>query len=138
MIGQPWASLTFSCDRGLHLLSYCVFCFLLNIFHFQSVIHFISVAQSYPTLCDPVDCSMPGFPVHHQLPELAQTYVQVGDAIQPSHPLTSPSPPAFNLSQHQGLFHESVLRIRWLKYWSFCLSISPSNEYSWLISFRID
>ena len=62
-------------------------------------------AQSCPTLCDPIDCSMPGFPVHHQLPELAQTLIhQVGDAIQPSHPLLSPSPPTFNLSQHQGLF----------------------------------
>ena len=66
---------------------------------------FSSVAQSCPTLCDPMDCSMPGFPVHHQLPELNQTHVhQVSDAIQPSHPLSSPSPPDFNLSQHQGLF----------------------------------
>ena len=56
-------------------------------------------------LCDPMDCSTPGLPAHHQLPELAQTHVhQVGDAIQPSHPLLSPSPPAFSLSQHQGLF----------------------------------
>ena len=63
------------------------------------------VTQQCLTLCDPMDCSTPGFPVHHQLPELAQTYVhQVGDAIQLSHPLSSPSPPAFNLSQHQGLF----------------------------------
>ena len=63
------------------------------------------VAQSCPTLCDPMDCSTPGFPVHHQLLELAQTHVyRIGDAIQPSHPLSSPSPPAFNLSQHQGLF----------------------------------
>ena len=63
------------------------------------------VAQSCPTLCDPMDCSMPGFPVHHQLLELAQTLVQpVNDAIPPSHPLSSPSPPALNLSQHQGLF----------------------------------
>ena len=63
------------------------------------------VAQSCPTLCNPMDCSMTGFPGHHQLPELAQTHVcQVGDAIQPSHPLSSPSPPALNLSQHQGLF----------------------------------
>ena len=77
---------------------------------------------------DPMDCSMPGFPVHYQLPELAQTHVhQVGDVIQPSHPL-SPSP-AFNLSQHQDLFQESVLLIRWPKYWSFSFSISPSNEY---------
>ena len=64
-----------------------------------------SVAQSCLTLCDPMDCSMPGFPVHYQLPELAQTHVhQVSDAIQPSHPPSSPSLPAFNLSQHQGLF----------------------------------
>ena len=64
-----------------------------------------SVAQSYLTLCDPMDCSMPGFPVHHQLPELAQTHVhRVGDAIQLSHPLSSPSPPTFNISQQQGLF----------------------------------
>ena len=62
--------------------------------------------QSCPTLCDPMDCSTPGLPVHHQLPELAQTHVdQVNDAIQPPHPLSSPSPPTFNLSQHQGLFH---------------------------------
>ena len=64
-----------------------------------------SVAQSCPTLCDPMDCSTTGLPVHHQLPELAQTHVhQVSGTIQPSHPLSSPSPPAFNLSQHQGLF----------------------------------
>ena len=63
-----------------------------------------SVAQSSPTLCDPMDCSTPGFPVHHQLPELTQTHVhRVGDAMQPSHPLLSPSPPAFNLSWHHGL-----------------------------------
>ena len=65
---------------------------------------FSSVAQSCPAICDPMDCSMPGLPVQHQLPELAQTHVyRVGDAIQPSHPLSSPFPPAFNLSQHQGL-----------------------------------
>ena len=66
---------------------------------------FSSVTQSCLTLCDPMDCSMPGLPVHHQLLEFTQTHVHcVGDAIQPSHPLLSPSPPAFNLSQHQGLF----------------------------------
>ena len=66
---------------------------------------FSSVTQSCPTLCDPMNCSLPGFPFHHQLPELAQTHVHwVGDAIQPSHLLSSPSPPAFNLSQYQGLF----------------------------------
>ena len=85
-----------------------------------------------------MDYSMPGLPVHHQLPESTQTHVHpVGDAIQPSHPLSSPSP-AFNLSQRQGFSSESVLRIRWPKYWSFSFSISPSNEYSGLISFRMD
>ena len=65
----------------------------------------VSVAQLCPTICDPMDCSTPGFPVHHQLPELAQTHVhQVGEAIQPSQPLSSPSPPVFKLSGHQGLF----------------------------------
>ena len=89
--------------------------FLLPPSHFQ----FSSVAQLCPTLCDPMDCSTPGFPVHHQLPEFAQTHVhRISDAIQPSHPLSSPSPPAFNLSQHQGLSNESVLPIRWPKYWS--------------------
>ena len=68
----------------------------------ESVIQF---SQSCPTLCNLMDCSMPGFPIHHDLPEFAQTHVhRVGDAIQPSHPLLSPSPPAFNFSQHQGLF----------------------------------
>ena len=68
-------------------------------------VQFNSVTQSCLTLCDPMDCSTPGFPVHHQFPELAQIHVHwVSDANQPSHPLSSPSPPAFNLSQHQGLF----------------------------------
>jgi len=72
--------------------------------HLHSV-QFSSVAQSYPTVCNPMDCSTPGFLVHHQLLELAQTHVhRVSDAIQPFHPLLSPSPPAFNLSQHQDLF----------------------------------
>jgi len=100
---------------------------------------FSSVTQSCLTLCDSMDCSAPGFPVHHQLLELFQTHVHwVGDAIQQSQPLSSPSPPAFNLSQHQGLFNESVLHIRWPKHSSFNFSISPSSEYSGLISFRID
>ena len=89
----------------------------------------------------PIDCSTQGFPVHHQLQELAQTHVhQVNDSNQPSHPLlSSPSPPAFNLSQHQSFFsNESVLFIRWPKYWNFSFSISPSKEYSGLVSFRID
>ena len=90
-----------------------------------------SVTQSCPTLCDAMDCSMPGFPVHHHLPELAHTHVyQVGDAMQPSHPLLLPSPPAFNLSQHQGLFKwVSCLHQVAKNYWSFSFSIRPSNEY---------
>ena len=93
----------------------------------------------YRTLCNPMDHSMAGLPVNHQLPEFTQNHVHwVGDTIQPSHPLSSLSPPAFNLSQHQGLFKKSFLHIRWAKYWSFSFSISPSNEYSGLISFRMD
>ena len=70
-----------------------------------SSVQFSSVAQLCPTLCNPMNRSTPGLPVHHQLPEFTQTHIQqVSDAIQPSHPLSSPSPPAFNLSQHQGLF----------------------------------
>ena len=81
--------------------------------------------------------SMPRLPVHHPLPEFTQTHVHwVGDAIQPSHPLLFPSPPTFNLSQN--LPNESVLCIRCPKYWSFSFSISPSNKYSRLISFRMD
>jgi len=99
-----------------------------------------SVAKLCLTLCDPMDCSMPGFPVLYYLLEFAQTHVHwVSDAIQSSHPLSSPSPPAFNLSQHQGLFQWiSSSHFRWPKYWSFSFSISTSNEYSGLISFRID
>ena len=84
-------------------------------------------------------CSKPGLPVHHQLAEFTQTHVHwVGDAIQPSHPLSSPSPPAFNLSQHQGLFKRVSSTHQVGKNWSFSFNISPSNEYSGLISFRID
>ena len=98
---------------------------------------FSSVAQSCWTLCDPMDCSTPGFPVHHQLLELPQTWIN--DAIQPSHPLSSPYPPAFSLSQHQGLF-------KWVQFFasggqrigvSASASVLP-NEQSGLISFRMD
>ena len=100
---------------------------------------FSSVARSCPTLCNPMNCSTPGLPVHHQLPEFTQTHVhRVSDAIQPSHPLSSPSllppiPPSIRV-----FFNESALRIRWPKYWSFSFSISPSNENPGLISFRMD
>ena len=87
-----------------------------------------------------MDCSMSGFTVHHQVPELTQTHVYwVGDAIQPSHPLSSPSPPLPSIFPSIRIFsNESVLRIMWPRYWSFSFSISPSNEYSGLISFRMD
>ena len=103
-------------------------------------VQFSSVDQSCPTLCDPMNCSTPGLPVHHQLPEFTQTHIhRVGDAIQPSHPLLSPFPPALNPSQHQGLFqwvnslHEvaKVLEI-------FSFNIIPSKEHPELISFRIE
>ena len=101
--------------------------------------HCHSVQFSCFQLCNPVNRNTPGLPVHHQLPESAQTHVHwVGDAIQPPHPLSSPSPPALNLSQHQGLF-------QWVGSWhqvakvlEFSFSIRPSDEYSGLISFRID
>ena len=97
---------------------------------------FSSVAQSCPTLCNPMDCSMPGLPVHHQLLELAQTHVH--ELVMPSNlcrshlflPSIFPSIRVFS--------NESVLRIRWPKYWSFSFSISPPKEYSGLISFRMD
>ena len=88
------------------------------------------VTRSCSTLCDAMDCSTPDFLVHHQLPEHSQTPVhRVSDVIQPFYPLSSPSPPAFNLFHHQDLFHESVLPIRWPKYWSSSFSINSFNEY---------
>ena len=88
------------------------------------------VTKLYPALGISMDCSMPGSPVLHYLPEFAQTHVHWAcDAIQPSHPLSSPSPPALHLSQHQGLFQRGSLHISWPKYWGFSFSNSPSNEY---------
>ena len=106
----------------------------------QKNIQFSSVVQSFSRVwfCDPMNLSMPGLPVHNQLPEFTQTHVHwVSDAIQPSHPLLSPSP-AVNLSQHQGLFHWVSSSHEVAKYWSFSFSISPSNEYPGLTSFRMD
>ena len=102
-------------------------------------VQFISVTQSCPTLSDPTNCSMPGLPVHHQLQEFTQTHVhQIGDDIQPSHPLLyhlllPPIPPSIRVFSN-----ESNLHMRWPKYWSFSFSISPSNEHPGLISFRMD
>ena len=98
-----------------------------------------SVAQLCLTLCDPMDCSTPGFPVHHQLPELSQTHVhRVGDAIQLSHPLSYLLLPPSISPSIRVFSNKSALRIRWPKYWSFSFSIRSSSEYSGLISFRMD
>ena len=100
---------------------------------------FSSVTQSCPTLCDSMNHSTSGLPVHHQLPEFTQTHVhRVGDAIQPSHSLSSPSPPAPIPPSISVFSNESTLRMRWPKYWSFSFSIIPSNEHPGLISFRMD
>ena len=97
-------------------------------------VQFSSVAQSCSTLCNPMNRSTPGLPVHHQLPEFTQTHVhQVGDAIKPSHPLSPPIPPSISV-----VSNESALHIMWPKYWSFSFSISPSSEHPGLISFRMD
>ena len=107
--------------------------------HVFSSVQFSSVPQLCLTLCDPMNHSMPGLPVHHQLPEFTQTRVhQVSDAIQPSHPLSSPSPPAANPPSIRVFSNESTLCMRWPKYWSFSFSVSPSNEHPGLISFRMD
>ena len=103
------------------------------------IVHFSSVIQSCLTLCDPVDCSTPGFPVHHQFLELTQTHVyQDSDAIQPSHPLSPLLLLPSILPSIRVFPNESALLIRWPKYWSFSFSISPSDEYSGLISFGMD
>ena len=106
---------------------------------------FSSVAQSCPTVCDLMNSNTPGLPIHHQLLEFTQTHVhRVGDAIQPSHPLSSPSPPApvhpsiRVFSRIRVFSNESALCIRWPKYWSFSFNISPTNEHPGLISFRMD
>ena len=96
------------------------------------LVQFSSVAQSCPTPCDPMNCSMSGLPVHHQLLELTQTHVdQVGDAIQPSHPLSSPSPPALNPSQHQSLFRWVNSSHQVAKVLSFSFSFLPKNTQDW-------
>ena len=113
---------------------------LLALGTFRSLsVQFSSVSRSCTTLCDPVNHSTPGLPVHHKLPESAQAHVhQVSDAIQPSHPLSSPSPPAPIPPSIRVFSNESTLLMRWPKYQSFNFSISPSNEHPGLISFRRD
>ena len=106
-----------------------------------SSVQFSSITQSCLILCDPMDCSTPGLPVHHQLPEFAQTHVhQVSDAMQPSHPLSSTSPPAFSLSQHQGLFkwvnssHQVAKILEFhLQYHSFQWIFRTDFLWNWLV-----
>ena len=108
-----------------------------NIFLVRKLESSCSVAKMCLTLRDPMDCSTPGFPVLHYLPEFAQTHVHwVSDTIQPSHPLSPPSPPALNLSQHQGPFQWAGSSHQVAKVLELC--ISPSNEYLGWISFRND
>ena len=102
-------------------------------------VQFSSVAQSCLTLCNPMNHSIPGLPVRHQLPEFTQTHVHpVGDAIQPSHPLSSPFPPAPIPPSIRVFSNESTSCMRWPKYCSFSFSIIPSKEHPGLISFRMD
>ena len=126
-----------ACDKIQHL-------FMIKILQQMGIegtylnIQFTSVTQPCPTLCDPVDGSSPGLSVHRQLPEFTQTHVHwVGDAIQPSHPLSSFLLPSTFLSI-RVFSNESVPHIRWPKYLNFSFSISPYNEYSRMISFRMD
>ena len=148
----PWYSPGKNTGVGCHVLLQGNFpthkmCALYTYLGGWYVSHFILLFSSVQSLshvwlCDRMDCSTPGLPVHHQLPEFTHTYVHwVGDAIQPSHPLSSPSPSTAKSSIFPSIrvfSNESVLHIRWPKYWSFIFSISPSNEYSGLISFKID
>ena len=133
---QVWHMKLFPWSEDKTCFMWCFYFF----FPVSFVYHLLcSVAQSCLTLCIPVDCSTPDFPLLHYLPEFAQTHVhRVSDAIQPFHSLLSPSSPALNLSQHQGLFQWVGFLHQVAKYWSFSFSISPSNEYSGWIYFRID
>ena len=109
--------------------------------NFSLFLKIIPVIQSLSPVhsLQPHGLFTPGFPVLHCLPEFAQIHVHwIGDAIEQSHPLLPSSPLAFHLSQNQGLFQGVCYLLLWPKYWSFSFSISSSNEYSWLISFRID
>ena len=110
------------CTHVFYIKEKTLFLFIFSTIISPRSVQFSSVSQSCPTLCDPMNCSTPGLPVHHRLPEYTKTHVHwVGDAIQPSHPLPSPSPPALNLSQHQGLF-------QW---------VNPSHQVAKVLEFRL-
>ena len=135
--------LTHNTSTSRHISSSSSLCLRASMY--LSSVQFSAVSQSCPTLFDPMDYSTPGFPVNHQFPEFTQINVHwVSDAMQPSHPLSSPSPPTFNLSQHQGLFKwlSSLHQVAKVLVFQLQLSelsfISPSNEHSGLISFRMD
>ena len=151
----PWRSLRLERGKKFHLdpspniinktngenswYSFTCFVYLPFATWWIPVLQFSSDAQSYLTLCDPMDCSTPSFLVYHQLLELAQTHDhQVGDAIQTSHPLSSPLSSAFNHSQHQSLFKWVRSSNQVAKYWTFSFNISPSNGHSGLSPFRMD
>ena len=126
-----WVSINRGMEKDVVCICVCIYIYI-------CICGGCSVAQSCLILCDPMDCSIPGIPGHHHLPKLAQTHVRwVGDAIRPSHPLSSPSPPALNLSQHQGRFQWVHSSHQVAKYWSISLSISPSNEYLGMTPFTI-
>ena len=132
-VGHNWATFTFNGQKCILMLIRPGLLIRYSLFSYILSVQFSSVTQSYPALCDPMDCSTPGLPVHHQLLELTQTHVHwVGVAIQPSHSLLSPCPSAFNLSQHQGLSNESVL---WVSSQSIVISASasvlPMNIQDW-------
>ena len=116
-----------------NILSFCTLCREIPLSQFSSV------APSCPTLCNPMNRSRPSLPVHHQFPEFTQTLVHwVGDAIQPSYPLLSPSLLPSIFPSTRVFSNASALRIGWPKYWSFSFSINPSSEHPGLISFRMD
>ena len=136
MFFPGWKSLDSS---GYIILNIYVFCPVSSGNSQSYTVQFSSVAQSCPTLCNPMNRKVPGLPVHRQLPEFTQTPVHwVSDVIQPFHPLWTPSSPIFNLSQHQGLFQWVSSLYQVAKVLEFQLQHSPSNDYSGLISFRID
>ena len=142
-----WINYTYIYPLAFRLFYLTLYWVEFTVLHrrFLSVTYFIYQFSSVqfsrsvmPDSIDPMNCSISGLPVH-QNSRVYQTHVHWdGDAIKPSHPLSSPSSPAFNLSQHQGLFKWVSLCIRWPKYWSFSSNISPSNEHPGVISFRMD